>query len=66
MYLNVRDTDPLMALWDRLRTKESFQANQRILDNVFECAIRLKSSDRMVEALEEYVKQKKEPPRFLL
>ncbi len=66
MYLNMRDLDTLMALWDRLRTKEEFAPNQRILDNVLEGAIRSKNSDRMVEALEEYVKLKKEPPRFLL
>ena len=37
-----------------------------ILNTVFEASIRMNSSDRMVEVLEEFVSQKKEPPRFLL
>jgi len=56
MYLNIRDLDTLMALWDRMRAKEDFSPNQRILDNVLEGAIRQKSSDKMVEVLEEYVR----------
>jgi len=55
MYLNIRDTDTLMSLWDRLRTKEKFKPNERILDIVLEGAIRLKSSDKIAEVLEEYV-----------
>jgi len=55
MYLNIRDTDTIMSLWDRLRTKEKFKPNERILDIVLEGAIRLKSSDKIAEVLEEYV-----------
>ena len=33
---------------------------------MLEAGIRMKNSDRMVEALEEYVALKKEPPRYLL
>lgn len=66
MYLKIRDLDTIMVLWDKLRTKESFSANLMLLNTVLEAAIRLKSSDRMVEALEDYVRQKKTPPKFLL
>lgn len=66
MYLKLRDLDTIMILWDKLRTKESFSANLMLLNTVLEAAIRLKSSDRMVETLEEYVRQKKTPPKFLL
>ena len=65
MYLKLRDLDTIMVLWDKLRTKETFKVNQMMLNTVFEAAIRLKNSDRMVECLEEYVNQKKTPPKFL-
>ena len=55
MYLKLRDLDTIMVLWDKLRTKETFKVNQMMLNTVFEAAIRLKNSDRMVECLEEYV-----------
>lgn len=66
MYLKLRDLDTIMVLWDKLRTKETFKVNQMMLNTVFEAAIRLKNSDRMVECLEEYVDKKKTPPKFLL
>ena len=66
MYLKLRDLDTIMVLWDKLRTKETFKVNQMMLNTVFEAAIRLKNSDRMVECLEEYIQQKKTPPKFLL
>lgn len=66
MYLKLRDFDTIMLLWDKLRTKETFKPNQMMLNTVFEAAIRIKNSDRMVECLEEYVEQKKTPPKFLL
>lgn len=66
MYLKLRDFDTIMVLWDKLRTKEAFKPNQMMLNTVFEAAIRIKNSDRMVECLEEYVDQKKTPPKFLL
>lgn len=66
MYLKLRDFDTIMVLWDKLRTKETFKPNQMMLNTVFEAAIRIKNSDRMVECLEEYVEQKKTPPKFLL
>lgn len=66
MYLKLRDFETIMVLWDKLRTKETFKPNQMMLNTVFEAAIRIKNSDRMVECLEEYVEQKKTPPKFLL
>lgn len=66
MYLMLREMDTVMSLWDKLRAKETFRPNQMLLQIVLEAAVRLNSSDRMVEALEEYVLQKKKPPRFLL
>ena len=56
MYLNMRELDAVMTLWDKMRQKEkNMLPNQRMLDTVFECSLRLKNSDRMVEVLEEYV-----------
>ncbi len=66
MYLTLRDLDTVMSLWDKLRKNESFKPNQMLMQIVLEAAVRQKSSDRMVEVLEEYVAQKKEPPKFLL
>jgi hypothetical protein len=66
MYLNMRDLDTIMGLWDKLMKNERFAPNQKVLEVVLEAALRLKNSDRIVEVLEEYVEQKKEPPRFLL
>ena len=37
-----------------------------MLQHVFEAAIRSKGSDQIVETLEDYVEQGKQPPRFLL
>jgi hypothetical protein len=48
MYLNLRELDTVMTLYDRLKTKENFQPNQRMLNTVFETAMRLKNSDRIV------------------
>jgi pentatricopeptide repeat protein len=40
MYLNLRDMDTLMALWDRMRKQEQFSPNDKILQNVLEAGIR--------------------------
>lgn len=68
MFLNLRDMETVMNLWDRLRSgKEgTLKANQMLLQIVLEAALRLKNSDRIAQVLEEYVDQKKTPPRFLL
>lgn len=66
MYLNLRQLETVISLWDQLRNKESFKPNQMLLNIVLESAMRLKDSDRLPQVLEEYVEQRKEPPRFLL
>lgn len=58
MYLNLRELDLVMNIYDRLKTKENFQPNKFILNTVFEVAIRQKSSDRLVEILEDFVRLK--------
>jgi hypothetical protein len=48
MYLALRDMDTVMSMWDRIRDKDKIKPNQMLLNTVFEAAIRLKDSDRMV------------------
>lgn len=66
MYLHLRELDLMMSLWDKMRAKETFRPNQMLLNTLFECSLRLNNSDRIFDVLQEYVDQKKEPPRFLL
>jgi hypothetical protein len=40
MYLKLRDLDSVMALWDKLRERETFKPNQMMLNTVLEAAIR--------------------------
>lgn len=58
MYLHLRDLDTVMKLYDRLKTKEDFEPNKMIINTVFEAALRLKDSDKLVEVLEDFVKYK--------
>jgi pentatricopeptide repeat protein len=40
MYLKLRDLDSVMALWDKMKERETFKPNQMILNTVLEAAIR--------------------------
>lgn len=66
MYLYTRDTDMVLKLYDRLKTKEKFEPNRYVLNNTFEAAMRTKSSDRMVELLDDFVRLKLRPHETLL
>lgn len=55
LYLDLRELDTVMKLYDRLREKETFKPNQFLLNTLFETSLRLKDSDRIAMVLDDYV-----------
>lgn len=48
LYLATRDLKTVMSLYDRLKEKEQFKPNKKLLHILFETSMRLKDSDRIV------------------
>jgi len=65
-YLNVRENDTIMKIYDRLVSKEKFKPNQIVLDMVFSTCMRLADSDRIAQLLEKYIECKKIPANYLM
>lgn len=66
MYLDIRDMETVLKLYDRCTKKEKIKPNSMLLNQAFAASLLKKDSDRIVEMLETLIETKIEPRKNLI